>query len=247
MNLDCLDLIPPKAQHTKIVANIKDIYLKTKIEVLLNNWCVQKTNNEYIFFKHFNSNRKGVINQLILSGNDYDGIYEFEIFGHDLKMHNIFDKSINDLVIKIDSASNYDLATFNKRNNKITIFKRNHTDESFWHEISKYVSRLSAFDIINIILDGEIIIVDQQQLGELKFRKKTHEYFRQYKEQIKSIQFIQKKKQYYISRLDLGEEGFKNELFKRNLITHEEYNLFTTQNKDICSKVYKNMKKIEIL
>lgn len=247
MNMNCPNLIPPKAQHTKIVANIKDVYLKAKIEILLNNWCVQKTNNEYVFFKHFNSNRKGVINQLIFSGNDYDGIYEFEIFGHDLKMQNVFDKSINDLVIKIESLSNYDLAIFNKKNNKITVSRKNHTDESFWQEIAKHVSRLSTFDIINIILEDETVTIDQQQLGELKFRKKTHEYLKQYREQIKTVQFIQKKKQYFISRLDLGEEEFKNELFKRKLITPEEYNLFTTQNKDICSKVYKNMKKIEIL
>jgi len=30
-----------------------------------------------LFFKHFVSNKKGLIYQLILSGNDYDGIYEF--------------------------------------------------------------------------------------------------------------------------------------------------------------------------
>jgi hypothetical protein len=247
MTFNCIDLIPPKTQHTKIVANIKDVYLKAKIEVLLNNWCVQKTNNEYVFFKHFNSNRKGVINQLILSGNDYDGIYELEIFGHNLKMHNVFDKTINDLVIKIESSSNYDLATFNKKNNKITILRRNHTEESFWNEIARYISRLSIFDIINIVLENETVAIDQQQLGELKFRKKTHEYLKKYKEQIKSVQFVQKKKHYYISRLDLGEEGFRNELLKRNLITNEEYNIFTTQNKDICSKIYKHMKKIEIL
>jgi len=246
MNLNYIDLIPPKAEHTKIVANIKNVYLKAKIEILLNNWCVQKTNNEYIFFKHFN-NRKGVINQLILSGNDYDGIYELEIFGHNLKIHNVFDKTINDLVIKIESSSNYALATFNKKNDKITVLRKNHGEESFWNEITHYISRLSTFDIINIILENETITIDQQQLGELKFRKKTYECLKKYREQINNIQFIQKKKNYYISRLDLGEEGFKNELLKRKLITPEEYNLFTTQNKDICSKIYKQMKKIEIL
>lgn len=247
MNLNYIDLIPPKAEHTKIVANIKDIYLKAKIETLLNNWCVQKTNNEYIFFKHFNSDRKGVINQLILSGNDYDGIYELEIFGHNLKMYNVFNETINDLVIKVESSSNYDLATFNKKSDKIAVLRKNHTEESFWKEVAQHISHLSIFDTINIALENETITIDQQQLGELKFRKKTYECLKKYREQIKNIQFIQKKKNYYISRLDLGEEGFKNELLKRKLITHEEYNLFTTQNKDICSKIYKQMKKIEIL
>lgn len=247
MNINYLYMIPPKTQHTKVVANIKNVYLKAKLEVLLNNWCVQKTNNEYIFFKHFNSNRKGVINQLILSGNDYDGIYELEIFGHNLKMHNVFDKTINDLVIKVESSSNYDLAVFNKKNDRITVIKKNHGEESFWNEITHYISRLSTFDIINIVLENETITIDQQQLGELKFRKRTYESLKKYKKQIKGIQFVQKKKHYYISRLDLGDEGFKNELLKRKLVTSEEYDLFTTQNKNICEKIYKHMKKIEIV
>lgn len=247
MNMNCPNLIPPKAQHTKIVANVKDVYLKAKIEILLNNWCVQKTNNEYVFFKHFNSNRKGVINQLILSGNDYDGIYEFEIFGHNLIMKNVFDESINDLVIKIESSSNYDLAIFNKRNNKTTVSKKNHTQESFWKEIAQQLSRLSTFDIVTISYEDKTVTIDQQQLGELKFRKRVYEEIKLHKAEIQTVQFIQKRKQYSISRLDLGEEDFKNELFKRKLITPEEYRLFTAQNKDICSKVYKNMKKVEIL
>lgn len=241
-----LNLIPPKAHHTKVVANVKDVYLKAKLEILLNNWCVQKTNNEYVFFKHFNSNRKGVINQLILSGNDYDGIYEFEIFGHDLRMQNIYDKTINDLVMKIESCSNYDLAAFNKKKNVITVSKKTHSEESFWKEVSKQLARLSAFDIIIVSYSNEKVVIDQQQHGELKYRKKTHEALKN-KLDIQDVQFIQKRKQYYISRLDLGEEDFRNELIKRNLITPEEYSLFTTQNQDICSEFYRNMKKVEIL
>lgn len=242
-----LSLIPPKTPHTKVVANVKDVYLKTKLEVLLNNWCVQKTNNEYIFFKHFNSNRKGVINQLILSGNDYDGVYEFEIFGHDLKMRNVFDRSINDLVIKIESSSNYDLAIFNKGNTVVSVSRKNLSEKEFGKEIAKQLSRLSTFDFIRFIYPDKTVVADQQQLGELKFRKKVYEHLKQRNEQPKTVQFVQKKRQYSISRLDLGEDGFRNELFKRQLITLEEYRLFTSQNKEFCSKAYKEMKKIEII
>lgn len=249
MNVNYIDsIIASDSQQPKVVANIKDVCLKAKLEVLLNNWCVQKiNNNEYIFFKHFNSNRKGVINQLVLSGNDYDGIYELEIFGHNLKMENVFDENINDLVIKIKSLSNYDLAVFNKENKKVTIRRKDYTEESFWKEIAQYISRLYIFDTINIGLQNEIIAIDQQELGSSKFRKKVHESLRKYKDQIKNVQFIQKKKHYYISRLDLGEEGFKDELLRRNLITKEQYELFTTQDKDVCEQIYKRMRKVEIV
>ena len=240
-------LIPEKMEHHKEVANIKDSFLKTKIEVLLNNWCVQRTNNEFVFFKHFNSSRKGVINQLILSGNDFDGIYEFEIFGHDLKIQNVFNKEIKDLVIKIDSHSNYDLAVFNNKNNKLIYSKKNQTEESFWNEIAQPFSRLSTFDIVYIQVNDKVHTFDQQVLGELKFRKKINELIRFEKKNIQTIQFIQKKKQFYISRFDLGDEAFKNELLSRNLISEAEYQMFTSKNREKCMNVYKNMKKIEIL
>lgn len=246
MKANYINIIPPKANHDKVIANVKNIYLKTKLEILLNNWCVQKINNEYIFFKHFNSNRKGVINQLILSGNDYDGIYEFEIFGHNLKMSTVFDKTINDLVMKVESCSNYDLAVFNKKKNRIIISKKNLSEEDFWKEIKKQLSRLSIFDIVVVNYDNADVIIDQHQLGELKYRKKTYEALKD-KEKVKEVQFIQKKKPYYISRLDLGEEEFKRELIQRKLITPEEYDLFTSQNPEICSVIYKNLKKVEII
>lgn len=246
MNKNYLDIIPPKAHHTKVVANVKDVYLKAKLEILLNNWCVQKTNSEYVFFKHFNSNRKGVINQLILSGNDYDGIYEFEIFGHDLKMISIFDKNINDLVMKIESCSNYDLAVFNKKKTCITVSKKALDEDSFWKEVAKQLSRLSSFDIVIVSYGEEKKTFDQQQLGELKYRRKTQEALKD-RSKVQDVKFIQKRKQYCISRLDLGEEGFRNELIKRKLVTPEEYSLFTAQDEDICSAMYKNLKKVEIL
>lgn len=240
--------IPPKVEHTKIVANIKDIYLKTKIEILLNNWCVQKTNNEYIFYKHFNSNRKGVINQLILSGNNYDGIYEFEIFGHDLKFQNYYDHTINNMIIKIESLSNYDLATFIKKNTNVIIDrKEKNNDNIFWDEINKNILKLLSYDSVVIETSNNIFELNHQQLGEIKFKRKILTILKNYKPDINLIKFKQKKKQFYISRMDLGEEDFKAELFKRQLISPQEYDLFTKQDKQVCSELYKNMKKIEIV
>ena len=186
----------------------------------------------------------GVINQLILSGNDYDGIYEFEIFGHDLKMISIFDKNINDLVMKIESCDNYDLAVFNKRK-RITVSK-SIGRRQFWKEVAKQLSRLSSFDIVIVSYGEEKKTFDQQQLGELKYRRKTQEALKD-RSKVQDVKFIQKRKQYCISRLDLGEEGFRNELIKRKLVTPEEYSLFTAQDEDICSAMYKNLKKVEIL
>lgn len=243
-----LDFIPKKVNHTRKIADIKDIFLKTEIEILLNNWCVQKLNEEYVFFKHFNSNRKGVIHQLILSGNEYDGVYELEIFGRNLKIKNIYDKELNDIVMKIETLGNYDLAKFDKRGYTYTVDKNIIGNENFNNEIQKYISQLSKIDIIEIFLnDKKKVKFDQNELGEIKFRNEFHKYLKNHLKNIKKINFSKKKKQYYISKLDLGEEEFKKELFRRNMVTPEEYELFTSQNKKQNSLLFNKLRKIEII
>lgn len=243
-NINQFNQIPEKLEHNKVVANIKNVYTKTKMEILLNNWCVEKTNNEYIFYKHFNSDKKGVIHQLILSGGDYDGIYEFEVFGHDLSFENVYDQNSNDLVMKINSLSNYDLAEFNKKGYKFTVDKLNKTKDEFMADVTKYLSKLSRFDVVEVKKDSKVIELNQQQLGEVKFRKRIYEFL---KDNIDGIKFIQKKKQYCISKIDLGEKDFKEEIINMGLVTEEEYNTYTSQRKDLCSKLYSEMKKVAIV
>ncbi|QUH22035.1 hypothetical protein [Alkaliphilus sp. B6464] len=243
-----MNIVPNKIDHLKEIADVKDVFLKTEIEILLNNWCVQQINQEYIFFKHFNSNRKGVIYQLILSGNEYDGIYELEVFGHDLKFKNVFKKEINDLMIEVKTNGNYDLARFNKKSYTFTVDRNITGDESFKIEIRKYLQQLSKIDIVEVIgLDNSIIQFDQQELGEIKFRGKLHNLLKKSINDIQKINFCKKKKQYYISKLDLGEEAFKKELFKRNMITPEEYEIYTTGDRNENAKLFSELRKIEII
>ena len=64
---------------------------------------------------------------------------------------------------------------------------------------------------------------------------------------IKIINFHRKSRQYYVSKLDLGEEAFKNELFKRKMITPEEYIKYTTNESSNNQKLFKSLIKIEII
>lgn len=220
--------------------DIKDIYIKTQIEILLNNWCVQKTNNEYLFLKHFNSNKKGLIYQLILSGNDYDGIYEFEIFGHDLKIKNIL--CDGEIIMQIKSRSNCTLAVFEKENSKLSFSKKQYINQFFFiKDVLKY---LYIFDTVSIETDKGLIDVNKNQIKESNFEKEVLNILNS--EEIKFVHLIQDKKQYVISPIDLGEKSFKEELLSKKYVTPEEYSFFTSRNINSYSKIYKNMRKIQI-
>ena len=214
----------------------KNTFLKTQLEILLNNWCVQKINNEFIFFKHFVSNKKGLIYQLILSGNDYDGIYEFEIFGHDLKINNVV--SGNDVVMVVNSLSNCSLAIFEKGEKKNSFVESQYiNNEYFKKDVLKHID---VFDIANINMNNN----ENKIMSVKQLKSNISQLFNSNK--IKSIQLIQKKQQYTISYIDLGPENFKKELLTKEYVTLEEYALFTSQNIKLYSKIYKDMKKVKM-
>jgi len=239
-------VIPKKEAHIKSISDVKDVFLKTEVEILLNNWCVQKSNEDYIFFKHFKTDRKGVVYQLILSGNEYDGLYEMEVFGKHLKFKNIFDKSINDMVLKIETNGNYDLATFDKKGYSVTLDRK--SEKNFDSLLKSNLSEMSKIDIVEIVKNsGDKMIFEQNEMGEIKFRNAVNKLIKKNSEEIEKIHISRKKKPFHISRLDLGEAAFKEELFSRNFITNEEYMQFANGNQAQYNQLFENFKKVEII
>lgn len=238
--------IPKKEEHIKSISDVKDVFLKTEVEILLNNWCVQKTNEDYIFFKHFKTERKGVVYQLILSGNEFDGLYEMEVFGKNLKFKNIYDKSINDMVLKVETNSNYDLATFDKKGFNVSLDKSKNSN--FESALKSNLCEMSKIDIIEIETSGGgKVKFEQNELGEIKFRSLMNKFLKKNIDEIEKIHITRKKRPFHISRLDLGEKAFKEELFNRNFITNEEYDQFANGNQSLYSKLFENFKKVEII
>lgn len=237
--------IPSKIEHNSKVSNIKDAYLKSKLEFLLNNWCAQKLNDDVVFFKHFNSNKRGVIYQLILSGNEYDGLYEFQVFGHDLTFDNLVLN--NEVIMKIDTFSNFDLAEFEKTD-VITTINFNEGISKFDSKIRPFLNKLSTYDIVTFTFkDGETIELNQRQLKETKFRKEFSNILKLQKFNINKIDFMEKRKVIVISKMDLGEREFKNQLLQLNLVTEEEYNLYTKKNIREKLNLYSEHKKVQII
>lgn len=241
-----LSMLPEKTSHTNVVKEMKTTYLKNKVNILLNNWCVQKINNEYTFFKHIQSDRKGVIHQVILSGNEYDGVYELEIFGHGLTFENkVVDR---EAIMKINTNSNYDLAQFTKESHCETLEMRDNDINVFKEEFLKYNAKLSSYDVLKIYLKNkETITLNKKQIGEIRLKKQLRTLLRDNIIDIDKIKFYQKKRDLYLYREELGSIQFKEELIAKGYVTEEEYDLYTTQKEEICKNLYKSLKKVEII
>lgn len=230
-----------KINSKKIETDIKDIYLKTQIEKLLNNWYVQKIKNEILFYKHFKSNKKGLIYQLILSGNDYDGIYEFEIFGHNLSIKNVLKN--NDVVMVVKSLSNCSLALFEKGGGKTILCSKQYLNNDFFKK--DVIKRLYNYDAVSVsTTTNKNILINLNETGEIAERKIVAIFNN---EEVRMVQFIEKKDQYTISYIDMGAKKFKKELIEKGYVTLEEYTLFTSKKADLYSQIYKDMRKIEML
>lgn len=239
-------MIPKKEEHIKSISDIKDVFLKTELEMLINNWCVQKSNGDYVFFKHFETSRKGVVYQLVLSGNDYDGLYEMEVLGKKLKLKNAFNKTINDMVLKFETLGNYELASFEKLDKSVFLDRKDYPE--FEKTLKTNLMELSKIDALDVTMkNGEKKRFEQTAMGEIKFRTGVNKLISKFTKDIESIHIYRKKKPFYISRLDLGEKSFKEELLKRNFITNEEYQTFTSQNKSIYEQLFNYFKKVEII
>ena len=116
-------IILNKINEERNETNIKDEKLKKELEVLLDNICIQKIKeNIYTFFKFFASKKKGILYFLLLTGDKLDGIYEFKVFGHNVKFKKIILN--NEPTIRIDTISNYDLAEFDVKD-VLTIIEKN--------------------------------------------------------------------------------------------------------------------------
>lgn len=237
-------LVLAKINEDRNETNIKDVKLRKKLEVLINNVCVQKLEeNKYTFFKYFASKKKGVLYCLLLTGDELDGIYEFKIFGHNVNFENIITK--DGTILRINTTSNYDLAEFDMKD--VTTKIKREDDLIFKKEINKFISKLIYFDIVTIKLKNKTIELNQNSFGEIKFKKEIKNILKNKYNEIISIEGLEKKKKLYISSIDLGQKEFKKQIIDLDLITEEEYNLYTKFNNELFKKYKDKFKLVEII
>lgn len=233
-----------KINEDRNETNIKDTKLRKKLDLLMNNVCIQKLEeNKYTFFKYFASKQKGILYCLLLTGDELDGIYEFKVFGHDLK----FETAIMDhgVVTKVCSVSNYNLAEFDMKDVVTEIKKEN--DITFRKEIKKFLPKIIDFDVVTIKFKNEIMEITQKNYDEISFKKEIRSILKNRYEDIESIEGLEKKKKLYISALDLGVKEFKKSIIDLNLVTEEEYSLYTKFDNELFEEYKKKFKLIEIV
>lgn len=120
------------------VKKVKEFMLsirdKEKIEltsILVDRWMHYQVNNDSVYVKHIASGRMNVLYQIVLGGQDWDGIYELTLKGKDIKAQGyvIGDKK----TLVIESNGNYDVATFGEKGKEsYTITKLDfETEEEF--------------------------------------------------------------------------------------------------------------------
>lgn len=110
--------------------DIKDKNKLSLSEVLIDRWMLYQEGMDSIYVKHVASNRMNVLYQIILSGQDWDGVYEFMLKGRKILVKGYI---INDQkVLVIESNGNYNLATFDVPSNPHTVCRMDFkSDEEF--------------------------------------------------------------------------------------------------------------------
>lgn len=233
-----------KINEDRNETNIKDAKLRKKLDLLMNNICVQKLEeNKYTFFKYFASKQKGILYCLLLTGDELDGIYEFKVFGHDLKFESVI--MDHGVVTKISSVSNYNLAEFDMKNVVTKVKKED--DIMFKKDMNKFLSKAIDFDVITIYFKNEIIEFNQKNYDEIKLKREIRSLIRNRYDDINSIEGLERKKKLYISALDLGVKEFKKQIIELDLVTEEEYALYTKFNNDLFKQYKNKFKLVEVV
>lgn len=217
--------------------NVKDTKLKQKLDLLINNICIQRLEkNKYCFFKYFASTRKGIMYLLILSGDVLDGLYEFEIFGHQLKFIQRT-KEIGE-VLEVRTSTNYAQACFDVKD--VTTIIKNNEPFEFVKDVQQFFLNLINFDIISIKnFNNEEIIYKQNLLGEISFKKEVKAYIKNNINNLKEIAGTEKKKKICITQLNLGKAEFEKQITELELVSKSEYDFFTSLDDDKFQKFRK--------
>lgn len=81
--------------------------------LLLDRWMLYQEGSDSIYVRHVASDRQNVLYQIILSGQEWDGIYELALKGHKIRLKGyIVD---GQKILMIESPGNYNLADFSKK------------------------------------------------------------------------------------------------------------------------------------
>jgi hypothetical protein len=128
LNVDAPEL--GKSERAKYIS-LSNKTKRTLLEVLKDRWMLYQLGNDSIYVTHVYAGRQDVLYQIILSGQEWDGIYEFALKGKKIVAEGYIIDGKNTLVI--ESQGNYNLATFGQGDDNIyTICRADYkTDKDF--------------------------------------------------------------------------------------------------------------------
>lgn len=114
----------------KSILSVRDKDKLSLSEVLVDRWMLYQEGEDSIYVKHVPSDRMDVLYQIILSGQDWDGVYEFKVKGRNISAKGYIVKGQKILVV--ESNGNYSLARFTNAETPYTVCRMDYkSDEAF--------------------------------------------------------------------------------------------------------------------
>lgn len=93
---------------------VNDKHKEKLSNLLVDRWLLFELGKDEAYVKHIVSGKKGLLYQIILSGQIWDGIYEFSLRGKKINTKGYISSDSQTLVV--ESKGNYDLAMFKNEN-----------------------------------------------------------------------------------------------------------------------------------
>lgn len=212
----------------------KKVLAQDIISLLTENWCMQTIGNDILYLKHSYCEEEHSLYQIILSNNsEYSGIYKMELRGKDFSCK--FDTQTETFMIK--TSNFFELSPFYTSKQITELRQKDAID--FKESLIEMVNENNVDHIIFSNNDKKTYI---RNVNFQQFKTKVMKFYEKNKATISSAAFIEKKKEYYISRFDLKEDEFKKELIGLGYITEKEYNTYANRSSKI-----QDILKIEII
>lgn len=200
----------------------KYVLAQDVLSLLTDNWCMQNIGNDILYLKHIYVEEEHSLYQIILSHNtEYSGVYKMELRGKDFQCK--FDSTKEIFAIKTNNY--FELSPFYTSKQIMELRVEDAVDfkESLFENIAE-------FSVDHLIFTNRGKKTYIRNLDLKQFKTKVLKFYEKNKATITDVSFVEKKKEYYISRFDLSEQEFKKQLIGLGYVTEQEYNLYSNKN-----------------
>lgn len=196
--------------------DVKNTFLAQDIiSLLTKHWCLQKIGNDILYLKHIFVEEEHSLYQIILSNNsEYSGVYKMELRGKDF--HCKFNSHSD--VFEIKTNNFFELAPFYTSKQITELRVADAVD--FKQSLFDYIEQINVDHLI-FIQNGNKTYIKNSNFQQ--FKTKVKNFYEKNHAKITGVSFIEKKKEYYISKFDLPEQEFRKQLIELDYVTEEEY------------------------